>query len=476
MTGKLLENLLELAELSKTDFAMSLFVSPSTLSNILSGKRLPKLAEKEKFCNQTSGALASALYGHQCHLKLQKVFPVIYEIKSKEELQGFLNQAISYTLDKDFAEEQELNVDFPDYSKTYFGYDSIRNMICVILSDVALKMEPEILDVFSTLRYGSALLRDWAEETVIAPNEDRRRFTINQFIAPGYFDDLPYEVNLLKRKSNFLRYLRHLDRISDLRLWGANINVSEEFLLVNDHFVLLFDLHPEGTLSMTHVTNKGLIHRFYYYVLKNRTSAQSFNRAEVRDYLIQNPGRISEYFADNIVSTYFFTNAGVLFRDDELEDAEPEPLIREAILSLNNAILNGDGNIYLTTYELEDFFSTGEINLPLAKRVTLPAESRLDYIKRSHDYAKKSSPRKFMFYDHSFPKMIIICTPQIALFYFPADNKDDDKNYVIKGMNMDDIIQRLIMDELSYSETKCSQYNLELWDELIKSLENLINQ
>lgn len=71
--------------------------------------------------------------------------------------------------------------------------------------------------------------------------------------------------------------------------------------------------------------------------------------------------------------------------------------------------------------------------------------------------------------------MIIICTPQFALFYIPADNKDDDKFHVVKGMKIDDIIQRLIMDELSYSEAKCSQNNLALWDQNIKSLENLIN-
>ncbi len=475
LTGKLLEDLLELAQLSKTDFAMSLFVSPSTLSNILTGKRLPKLAEKEKFCNQTSIALAFALYDHQCHLKLQSVFPVIYKIESKDELQRFLYQAISYTLDKDFAKAHELNVDFSEHSKTYFGFHNIRNMICIILSDLALTMEPEMLDIHSTLRYGSALFHGCVERTVMAGNEDRRRFRVNQFIAPGYFDDLAHEANLLKRKSNFLNYLRHLDRISDLRLWGADIDVLGEFLLINDHFVLLFNMFPEGTPSMTHITHKGQIHRFYYYLMKNRTAAQSFNRAEARDYLIQNPEKIFKYFTDKIVSTYCFANVGLLFKNDELADYESEPLIREAILRLNSEILSGDGTIYVTTELLEDFFTTGEIYVPLAERMTFPAEKRLDYIKRSLNHAKKASSKKAVFYDYPFPKMVIICAPQVALFYCPADNVDDDKFHVIKGMNIDEIIQRLTMDELNDSEAKRSQYNLELWDQFIKSHEYLIN-
>ncbi|WP_349948745.1 hypothetical protein ABFV83_10120 [Lacrimispora sp. BS-2] len=46
-TGKLLEELIEIAQSPKTDFAISMNMTPSGLSKILKGRRLPFLP---KFC------------------------------------------------------------------------------------------------------------------------------------------------------------------------------------------------------------------------------------------------------------------------------------------------------------------------------------------------------------------------------------------------------------------------------------------
>ena len=46
--GALLESLIAIAQMSKSDFSQSVFLAPSALSLILSGKRLPSLAEKKK--------------------------------------------------------------------------------------------------------------------------------------------------------------------------------------------------------------------------------------------------------------------------------------------------------------------------------------------------------------------------------------------------------------------------------------------
>ena len=47
-TGALLDALIEIAEVTKADFAMDIYMTPSGLSLILSWKRLPALKEKEK--------------------------------------------------------------------------------------------------------------------------------------------------------------------------------------------------------------------------------------------------------------------------------------------------------------------------------------------------------------------------------------------------------------------------------------------
>ena len=48
--GILLEELINIAQLSKTDFAIGMNMTPSGLSKILTGRRLPLFKEKRLFC------------------------------------------------------------------------------------------------------------------------------------------------------------------------------------------------------------------------------------------------------------------------------------------------------------------------------------------------------------------------------------------------------------------------------------------
>lgn len=50
-TGELLDSLISISGISKTDYAISVYTTPSGLSFILSGKRLPRPTEKRLFAN-----------------------------------------------------------------------------------------------------------------------------------------------------------------------------------------------------------------------------------------------------------------------------------------------------------------------------------------------------------------------------------------------------------------------------------------
>lgn len=69
-TGKLLEELINIAQTTKTDFAISMNMTPSGLRKILKGGRLPLLKEKGEFCGKAAAYFTDALYVHSCYLKL----------------------------------------------------------------------------------------------------------------------------------------------------------------------------------------------------------------------------------------------------------------------------------------------------------------------------------------------------------------------------------------------------------------------
>ena len=123
--GRLLEKLIAIAQIPKTDFSIGMNMTPSGLSKILTGKRLPSLKEKKLFSKQASRLFAEAVYSQGCYLKLADLFPVIYNFNSESELQMFLVHAIEYAWDQDFDAEREKNTDYPDAEKSFLGRKKI---------------------------------------------------------------------------------------------------------------------------------------------------------------------------------------------------------------------------------------------------------------------------------------------------------------------------------------------------------------
>ena len=114
-TGALLDALIEIAGISKSEFAMDSFMTPSGLSLILSGKRLPGLKDKELFCQQAASVLAGHIYEPYCFPKFKQLFPVIYDFHSQHELESFLQQALEYVMDRDLALANDQDLDYPDH-------------------------------------------------------------------------------------------------------------------------------------------------------------------------------------------------------------------------------------------------------------------------------------------------------------------------------------------------------------------------
>ncbi len=137
--SSLLEKLIIVSKRNKTDFALSMNMTPSGLSKILTGGRLPNVKDRHSFTEKAAGYFAEAIYGHGCYLKLAEVFPFSYEFRTRDELRYFFLAAIEYALDQDLTVENSVNLSYSDRGFYYLGRRSVLNNLCVLLSDCAIQ-------------------------------------------------------------------------------------------------------------------------------------------------------------------------------------------------------------------------------------------------------------------------------------------------------------------------------------------------
>ncbi|MGI6404577.1 MAG: hypothetical protein ACOX0K_10315 [Oscillospiraceae bacterium] len=148
----LLEKLVHIAQKPKTDFAQSIRMTPSGLSKILTGKRLPTTRERKVFTKLAAEYFAESIYAPNCHLKFKDLYPVIYDFQSKRELLAFLTYGIEYAMDKNFAQESSVNFDYSERGFYFLGYKPVINWLCVILSEyLTCHPSDEPLELYSTL-------------------------------------------------------------------------------------------------------------------------------------------------------------------------------------------------------------------------------------------------------------------------------------------------------------------------------------
>ena len=465
-TGQLLTELLELTELNKTDLAMSLYLSPSSLSNLLSGKRLPTLSDRRELTTQAASTFADALFDHQSHIKLSKLFPVIYEFTTHSELETFLYQAISFNIEKDWEQTYDAH---QDYTEVQLGQRQIKNSVCILLSEVISRTDSDPPNLFSTLRLFGGSSQDYLDGIQIVRSGTQHRFKLNQFMSTEYLEVIKENTVGYNEDQGFLRTLHKLERYVDLRIWGIRLDLQEEFLIIGDEAVLSFSLKPEGTPMMTVITQKSYVYSCRQLIKVNHTMEQSFDRKRTRELLLDNPQLMHKLFTNSLSSVFTFTPLGYLLTDEELKQFEPEASIRQGILELYREINSGPCTTYMSTDVLRGHFSSSGTIVPMIGPVPIPKQSRIDYLKRFSSM-KTKPPERSNVLDGSYPPMVIFCTKKLTLIYLPAPDGSEDKFHVIISDNMEQFIE----SECGAETNKFVDHSSNLWDTFVSNQEKNI--
>ncbi len=459
--GVLLEELINIAQISKTDFALSMNMTPSGLSKILTGRRLPFVKEKKSFSWQAAKYFSQTIYSRNCYLKFKNVFPVVYDFNSAHELELFLAYAMEYSLDRAFEEENNTDFGYSDAELCFLGKRNILNMLCIIASDYIVSHDANVpLDFYSTLALFNRLQADILQRVKLLGT--KQAVTFNHFI------DLSNMEAAASGKSaiGFLEKIVQAQEYVDLYLWQITKPIDSAFLLLKGRFLLLFSTQIDGTPMMSFITHKGYVPSFFNALMKKDAKKISFNRQEAIGYLEANPSCIDELIGRRIAAAYNFISIGYLLEKEELEAAPGSSSIRESVLKLFHSVLTQETTFYVTVDAMIHFFATGKAIVPLLGAVDIAPHNRIPYLRRFDSHIDETSASKIKIVNSDLPKAAVLCAQGLSLVYSVDHTYQVDKVHYFET----DTINSILHGEIADDPLKLLDFSPDLWDGYIREL------
>lgn len=465
--GVLLEELIDIAQITKTDFALSMNMTPSGLSKILTGKRLPFSKEKRMFSQQAAGYFSDAIYSSGCYLKFEKLFPVIYDFSSKYELEIFLTYAIKYALDIDFAAENNDYKDFPNrYAESFLGKKTILNMFCIILSDYINKNDSLPLELYGTLPLCSQLYSDIFSRIKTTDSKRQKSISLNYFFDMSSFEASCDECNI-----DILSCITKMQQYCDLNLWMINKAIDSAFLLLKGQFLLLFSIQMEGTPLMTLISHKSYLNVFFNSLMKRNAKKISYSKSEAVAAIEANPALVDQLIDRHIDVVYNFISIGYLIDKKDLEVIEGKEIIKSAILKLFQAIMVKETVFSVTVDAMMNFCATGKAIVPLLGAIDIKEDQRVPYLQRFDPYLDKEDPDKIKIINCDQPKVAIVCSRGLSIVYLIDSDYSSEKIHCFETDKINNILEK----EMTGSNIKTLDFSPDLWDSYLDALSTNIH-
>ncbi|GLC81894.1 hypothetical protein [Lacrimispora brassicae] len=454
-TGKLLEELIDIAQTPKTDFAISMNMTPSGLSKILKGGRLPFLKEKRSFCRQAAAYFAEALYGHGCYLKFMHVFPVIYDFSSSYELEIFLAYAIEYAFDKDSDGENNGNLSHPDREASYLGKKTILNMFCVFVSDYIMENQGIPLEFYSTLPFFDQSYSDIFLRLKILNTQKQKKPVFNHF-----FDISSMEASSERYNTGLLSAIVKAEEYVDLNLWRISKEMNCFFLLLKGQFLMIFSQQLDGMPLMTFVVHKGYLNVFLNSLMRKETKKISYTGREAAAALDADPSILSRLTGKHMEAVYNFISIGYLVGEKDLGLAEGREMAKRTVLELFHRILDKETTFFVTVDAMIGFCSTGKAIVPLFGAVNFPPSERIPYLQRFNSFINEKSADKVRIVNSEQPKAAVFCLQGLNLVYMIDHDYKAEKIHCFET----DLLNEILTRETSASTMKILDFSPDLWE------------
>lgn len=455
--GYLLEELIVIAQKPKTDFALSMNMTPSGLSKILTGSRLPSSKEKRTFIHQAADYFAESIYSHGCYLKLINLFPVIYNFKAIDELRTFLIYAIEFALDNDMAASQQINLEFNKRGFFYLGATPVLNLLCITLSHYVNNScsSNEPLEAYSTIpTYDPAYVEIFKKDLLVINPNKCTHVTMNHF-----FDGSIHESSI-KGKGISLNFISITQRGFKLNLWSSNDNLGQPFLLLKGKMLLMFDSQLDGTPLMIPITNRAYLNLFYASLMNKNIQKISYGRSEVIEFVHKHGDRVVKCLETGIDSVYNFIPIGYLLEKDEIQSMGRSQELNDFAWRLTQSVLNHNTQIFLSRKDMEQLAASGKVIIPFVGTYFLQGDQKIAYMQRLNTYIQNDEHGdKFKIIDNKLNNMVVLYFEDKCLIYAFDDEYALEKIHVFDRDKVETMLNHLMIP----SRTTALEFTGELW-------------
>ena len=454
-TGILLEELISIAQKPKTDFALSMHMTPSGLSKILTGKRLPFQKEKKMFSKQAASFFSETIYSYKCYMRFWKIFPVIYDFSSKYELELFLTHAIEYALDKDFSSDNNEDFDSLNQQVSFLGAKTSLNMFCILVSDPIAGEKDIPLEFYSALPMFGNLYPDIFQRIKIISPEKRT----NLFLHQSKFESCSSMLYM-----GMFSSIAEAQQYADLNLWTTKEPIEHSFLLLKGRFLILFTMQMDGTPLMTVITHKGYLVSFYNSLLKKGAEKSSFTRGEAVAALQDDAAYMDMLLNKGLAAVYNFISIGHLVKKEDLDKIGGNETIKAWMLKIFQSILTKGTSFCVTIDAMMSFAATGKAIVPLVGTVDIPPEERISYLSRYDAYL--DNPEKVIVLNCEMPKVAVFHFPGLSVIYLIDNEYSSEKFHLFKT----DKIHNILASEIANGNLKTLPFSYDLWAAYIMGL------
>lgn len=447
----LLEGLIEVAGKPKTDFAISMNMTPSGLSKILTGKRIPIMRERNEFARQTAEYFAEAIYCPGCYAKLKNIFPLLYDFETMEELRGFLVSAVEYALDGAFAAENNVDINRLDRGMYFSGEEVALNMLCIILSDYVPVKEDDSLEIYGGLEMlHSDFSSVFGRLRILAP-ERYKNVVFNIF-----YD----EEQLRGLGSKFFAFLTRTQDVFQINLWEWGREKRRFFLLLKGKAALHFNNWIDDSIIMIPVTNRGYLAMLYNTVMGKGAKKVSYSRKEAVSYLEEHPGFVKELLDKGVDFLYNFVSVGYLLERQELDEADAGDSLKDAVYRLLNGALVQSKAFVVSYGAMERFIATGNIIAPFVGIVNYPEGSRLPYLQRYTSYLGEEVYQSVKIVKIEMANMAVLCAEGTTLVYTIDRHLETERIHVLPS----GCISSMLYQKTLGKKNETMNFTRELWE------------
>lgn len=461
--GRLLEELIDIAKKPKTDFAISMNMTPSGLSKILTGSRLPVRKEKKVFIKLAADYFSEYIYSHACYLKFKDLFPVIYDFKSLEDLRSFLTYAIEYALDKDLATANQVNLEFVERGFYFLGRKSVLNLLCVMLSDHLVNDSHEPLEVYSAIpTYDPAYSEIFLNSLIVNPER------CTHIVFNHFFDGSLHESSR-QGKSVSLNFISVTQRGFNLNLWATTSDLGQPFLLLKGKLLLMFDSQIDGTPLLIPIAHKNYLNLFYNSLMNKDIRKISYSRSEAIAFCEENRPTVTALFNQGIDTVFNFTSIGYLLREEEINSLPGSEKIGNWAWLLFQHIMNKGTEFYVSLAAMERFAATGKAVVPFIGAYSFPDEQRAPYMQRFNQYLmEEDSFSRIRLLDSHLSNMAILCAGNFCLIYAVDDEYALERIHIFDRAKVSLSLEKMIKD----NKLVDFKFSSELWSTYQESLLN----